>query len=1066
MQFITVFLTESSLRSPKVSRALRAGLLGCIFPLALILLLQGCASSSAPPDPPKDKQAPTAPGNLAATSPSSTQVNLAWTAATDNAGVTGYMVEQCAGNGCSNFSQTGTTAATSYSDTGLLAGTDYGFRVRATDAAGNLSAYSNIARIQTPSASDTTPPSTPSGLTATAKGTSEIDLTWSASTDNVGVTSYEVDRCTGSGCTATAGITTTNGSTLSYQSLGLAAATTYGFRVRAKDAAGNFSGYSSAAYATTSSGSDTTSPSAPSNLTATAVSSTQINLGWTASTDNVGVTGYKVERCSGASCSSFAQITTTGGTTVTYSNTGLTASTSYSYRLRATDAAGNLSGYSNTASATTPAAVDTTPPSAPSNLTATAASSGQINLSWTASTDNVGVTGYKVERCSGASCSSFTQVGTTSGAVTYADSGLSASASYSYRVRATDAAGNLSGYSNTATATTQSGGGSSITVSVSPRRGGITTAQKLSLTASLANDTTNAGVTWSAKPGGSFSACSAPCTSVSFTPPSAAGVVTITATSVADGTKTASSSIGVTDLAGVTTYLNGNSRQGGNLQEHALATSGPTAVNSTNFGKLFSCTVDAAIYVQPLWVANVSISGVSHNVVYVATQHDTIYAFDADASPCVTLWKASLWDSTHGGASGETWITSSDAGCGDLVPDIGVVGTPVIDLSGKTMYVVSKTKTSSTNFHQKLHALDITSGSEQFSGPVAISATVTGTGDGSSGGHVSFDTLRQNQRPALLLSSGHVIIAWASHCDNGPYHGWVMSYHVSGSALAQEAVVNLSANGINGGIWMSGNGPLADSSGNIYMALGNGTFNANSGGSDYGDAIVKLGPPSGGTFSVLSYFRSNTLISPDDADTDQGSGGAMLLPGVGSHNNLTQAGKDGNVYVLDQTGLGGLGGGSNAVQFLSGGLPTGMWSSPTYWNGNVYYGPAQDGGSGASLRAFSYDIVTSGLLSSLPTSKSTHSFNFSGPTAPISSSGTSNGIVWALDNSQWNSSCSSTSTCQTLYAFDATNLATQLYSNGGTNTGSGAVKFTVPTVANGRVYVGGQTTLTVYGLLP
>ena len=192
----------------------------------------------------------------------------------------------------------------------------------------------------------------------------------------------------------------------------------------------------------------------------------------------------------------------------------------------------------------------------------------------------------------------------------------------------------------------------------------------------------------------------------------------------------------------------------------------------------------------------------------------------------------------------------------------------------------------------------------------------------------------------------------------------------------------------------------------------------------------------------------------------------MLLPTVGSHNYLTQAGKDGNVYLLDQASLGGLGGGSNAVQFLSGGLSAGMWSSPTYWNGNIYFGPASDGGSGATLRAFSFNSGGSGLLSTSPTSKSAHTFNFSGPTPPVSSSGTTNGIVWALDNSQWGSSCASTTSCQYLYAYDATNLATLLYSNSGQNTGSGAVKFVVPTIAYGKVYVGGQKTLTVYGLLP
>ena len=609
------------------------------------------ASSSA-----GDTTPPTAPSNLTATAASASQINLAWTASTDNVGVTGYLVERCSGAGCTNFAQIGTPTSTSFSDTGLTANTSYSYRVRATDAAGNLSNYSNIAtatttgttggtikfiqgnyavpssattvtvtfkaaqtagnlnvvvvgwndasttvssvtdtsgntyvravgptvgggisqsiyyaksiagaaananivtvtfsaaanapdirileysglnttapldvtaaasgrgtsvssgsatttsanelilgattvsattsgvgsgftkRIQTvpdsdlvedqivtatgsyaatstvtggtwvaqmatfsasPSAGDTTPPTAPSNLTATAASASQINLSWTASTDNVGVTGYLVERCSGAGCTNFAQIGTPTST--SFPDTGLTANTSYSYRVRATDAAGNLSDYSNTATATTTPGQDTTPPTAPSNLTATAASASQINLAWTASTDNVGVTGYLVERCSGAGCTNFAQIGTP--TSTSFSDTGLTANTSYSYRVRATDAAGNLSAYSNTATATTTPGQDTTPPTAPSNLTATAASASQINLAWTASTDNVGVTGYLVERCSGAGCTNFAQIGTPT-STSFSDTGLTANTSYSYRVRATDAAGNLSNYSNIAT---------------------------------------------------------------------------------------------------------------------------------------------------------------------------------------------------------------------------------------------------------------------------------------------------------------------------------------------------------------------------------------------------------------------------------------------------------------------------------------------------------------------------------------------------------------------------------------------------------------------------------------
>jgi fibronectin type 3 domain-containing protein len=302
---------------------------------------------------------------------------------------------------------------------------------------------------------DTTPPTAPSGLTATAASSSQINLSWIASTDNVGVTGYQVERCQGAGCSTFTQIATTT--TTTYINTGLTASTSYSYRVRATDAANNLSSYSLTTSATTTQQtSDTTPPSAPSGLTTTVVSSNQINLSWTASTDNVGVTGYQVERCQGTGCSSFSQIATT--TTTTDINTGLTASTSYSYRVRATDAANNLSTYSTIVSATTATQTsDTTPPSAPSGLTTTVVSSSQVNLSWTASTDNVGVTGYQVERCQGTGCSTFTQLATTT-TTTYNNTGLTASTSYSYRVRATDAANNLSTYSNTTSATTQAAG--------------------------------------------------------------------------------------------------------------------------------------------------------------------------------------------------------------------------------------------------------------------------------------------------------------------------------------------------------------------------------------------------------------------------------------------------------------------------------------------------------------------------------------------------------------------------------------------------------------------------------
>ncbi|GAB3257234.1 fibronectin type III domain-containing protein [Nocardioides dilutus] len=396
-----------------------------------------------------DTTAPSAPTALSATAISTTRVDLTWTASTDDVGVTGYRVERCQGTSCTDFAQVGTPTGTAFTDPGLAASTEYRFRVRAVDAAGNLSAYSSIATVTTPAAADTTAPSPPTALSATAVSSSRIDLTWTPSTDNVGVAGYRVERCQGTSCTSFAQVGTPSAAT--YSDTGLLPATTYRFRVRAIDAAGNLSAYSSIATATTPAAGDTTAPSAPTALSGTAISTSRIDLTWTASTDNVEVTGYRVERCRGTNCTSFTQVGTP--TAAAFSNTGLAANTNYRFRVRAVDAAGNLSAYSAIVTIRT-LAKDTTRPTTPTALSATAVSATRIDLTWTASTDNVGVTGYRVERCQGAGCTSFAQVGTPT-ATTYSDAGLTPSTTYRYRVRAVDAAGNLSTYSSIATSTSQ-----------------------------------------------------------------------------------------------------------------------------------------------------------------------------------------------------------------------------------------------------------------------------------------------------------------------------------------------------------------------------------------------------------------------------------------------------------------------------------------------------------------------------------------------------------------------------------------------------------------------------------
>src|SRR5271163_4241697 len=425
-------IREVDNRSKRSPLALFAGL--------CLVLLGGCSGLTLGSNQ-QQITPPTTPTNLAAAAASATQISLAWSPSTDSVAVTGYDVERCQGANCTNFAQIATTVGTTYDDTGLTPSTSYSYRVRATDGAGNLSSYSAVATAVTTAPS----PTAPSNLTAVATSGTQINLSWTASTETGGtISKYLVERCQGAGCANFTQVGTST--TASYNNTGLTASTSYSYRVRATDALNNTSPYSNTASATTS---GANLPTAPTNLTASATGPAQINLSWTASTELGGTIGqYLVERCQGAGCANFAQVGTTAATS--YNDAGLTGSTSYTYRVRASDTSNNLGPYSTTATATTSAPVLT----APSNLNATATSSSQTNLTWTASTESGGtISGYLVERCQGAGCANFTQVGTSTTA-SYNNTGLTTSTSYSYRVRATDALNNTSPYSNTASATT------------------------------------------------------------------------------------------------------------------------------------------------------------------------------------------------------------------------------------------------------------------------------------------------------------------------------------------------------------------------------------------------------------------------------------------------------------------------------------------------------------------------------------------------------------------------------------------------------------------------------------
>ena len=509
--------------------------------------------------------------------------------------------------------------------------------------------------------------------------------------------------------------------------------------------------------------------------------------------------------------------------------------------------------------------------------------------------------------------------------------------------------------------------------------------------------------------------------------------------------------------ATVATYHNDKARTGNNLLETTLTTSN---VNPALFGKLFSQFVDGYVYAQPLYVPNVSITGLgTHNVVYVATMNDSVYAFDADSnsgSNAQPLWKVSFINPK----SGITTVPATDVNCSDLFsPKIGIVGTPVIDTASGTLYVIARTKETG-QYYQRLHALDIKSGAEKFGGPVVIQASVSGSGSGSQHGTISFDPLIQNQRSALLFQNGMVYIAWGSHCDKGYYHGWLIAYdHTS---LVQKGVWVTTPNGSEGAIWEGGSGPAGDIALNTYFAIGNGTFDANTGGGDFGQSMLKLAPPSGNTFAVLDYFTPYNGPNLNVGDFDIGSGGAMLLPDQtnGPHLHLlVQGDKVGNIYLIDRDNMGHYNAVNNnqIVQCLAG-AELGMWASPTWWNNRVYFGA-----SGDTLKAFGLNTTT-GLLTTTPTSQTTRVFAYPGTTTSVSANQDSDAIVWALDTSTYK-----TADGAVLYAFDATNLATELYTSSQRFTRDnpgGAVKFSVPTVANGKVFVGTQTKLSVYGLLP
>jgi hypothetical protein len=503
----------------------------------------------------------------------------------------------------------------------------------------------------------------------------------------------------------------------------------------------------------------------------------------------------------------------------------------------------------------------------------------------------------------------------------------------------------------------------------------------------------------------------------------------------------------------VLTYHNDVARTGLNPNETILV---PANVNSSTFGKLFLTVLDGRVDAQPLYVPGITVGSQGvHNVLIVATENDSVYALDADTG--AILWRTRTLKFLE--------VPSDPRNCGQVVPEIGITGTPVINMqtSPPTVYVVAMSKTIFTkNYHQRLHALNISNGEEEFGGPVDVQGSYPGAGDGSQGGKVLFDPAQYKARAGLLLTDTTIYVGWSSHCDYEPYTGWIMGYNAT--TLAQTSLLNITPNGEGGAFWSSGAGIAADASGNLFALAANGTFDTTLNGQsfpvngDFGNAILRISTANN-SLSVADYFTMSNTVSESNADEDLGSGGAIVLPDLQDNNGNTWhlvigAGKDTNIYLANRDNLGKFNSSNdNAIyQQLTGALGGGIYSGPAYFNGQVYFGAVGD-----SIRAFQF---TNGRLAPAPVSQTANSFPYPGASPSISANGTSNAIVWAVEN---------VASVAVLRAYLATNLATELYNSnqaplGRDHFGPGN-KFMTPTIANGKVYVGTPTGVAAFGVL-
>jgi hypothetical protein len=618
-------------------------------------------------------------------------------------------------------------------------------------------------------------------------------------------------------------------------------------------------------------------------------------------------------------------------------------------------------------------------------------------------------------------------------------------------------------------------------VSVTPKLATLTTSQKQQFTATVPG---NASAKWSVDgvAGGNSDSGTISATGL-YTPGSIVGTHTIVATSAVSASQTGAATAAVTGLDGIYTRHTDNARTGANLQEYALT---PTLVATRgSFGKVWSCTnLDGQMYAQPLYVANLSINGGVHNVIFLATEHDSIYAIDADATNCTQYWKASFVNGTSViPAPAGTLYQSTNPLDWDISPEVGITGTPVVSRSQNELFVVAKTQetdqSGTTTYHDRLHALNLATGAEASGSPVDITATYPTN----AGGTVTFTPEIQNQRPALLLTSYSggtaVYITYASYSDLGAYNGWIIAYNTS--TLSQVAVWNDTPNGVKGGIWISDGGLAVDSSGSLFLSTGNGTFDDTSDvlppaapQNDFGETFVKLDPSS---LAVTDFYAPSQTALWTTEDEDLAASGVTVLPDnygpSGTPNMLVGSDKQGHLWLINRQAMSQYAANiDNTIQYLTMPSISGcnlncIFGTPTFYNNTVYFGMVNTSVMAFTLTGglFAFDAST---MIAIPSSTSAETYGYPGTTAVVSASDTGDGIVWVLDSSNNGTATNGPPTNagpMILRAYDASNLGTTLYSSAtlAGDAAADAVKFQEPVVANGHVYVGGQYELSVYG---